>query len=607
MLLFIHSSGRDPDYVEMAKELGREMLKRNYGLVYGGGSYGLMGAIAQTIHEGGGKVIGVIPEALKNIERPEISESVNNEQIFGEEIVVKDMHTRKALMNKLTSAFITLPGGYGTMEELLEVTTWSQLSIHKKPVMLFNMKGYFEHLLKFIEHSIEEKFVVEWSKNVIVAGSTAKEVLDKLEAYEPPNSRFSLKWDDADAQTKQDFVYKYDVTMTCTGCSGAVTRVLSKLEGVNKFDVSLENQKVTVESETLSEQEILEKIQKTGKAAKDAVKAFAEWTQQQVKAREEFNKRVYGSKKEEGDEKVTEDKIPPVYVVFLGHSMGGLVAADTALLLNDLPQKSPVIGILAFDTPYYGLNHTIFTQAAYERATGFAQKATGAYSLVSAYVPAAAAWNTLSPSGVETSGDKEKNRDMQTPAPAASSGFSPSSLWSATSSKSVEKEKVVATKSSSSSSKWGWGTIALGVGAAVVATGAAVVVNRHLNKGMEYVTSHLQFVGILWNNAQLRRRVANTLELPIGFHCFYTQVQIPTSSSNNWKSTSRTFVELTSIPDDIRSKHFSIRECSGQDEIEAHMEMFNPGKNFDYYQMGDDSLNRVKTMVEETLKREQLK
>ncbi|KAF9359020.1 hypothetical protein BGX26_000347 [Mortierella sp. AD094] len=200
------SPGRDPDYIEMAKELGHEMLKRNYGLVYGGGSYGLMGAIAQTIHEGGGKVIGVIPDALKKIERPEISNVVNNEQIFGEEIVVKDMHTRKALMNKLTSAFITLPGGYGTMEELLEVTTWSQLSIHNKPVILFNMKGYFEHLLKFIEHSVEEKFVVEWSKNVIVAGSTAKEVLDKLEAYEPPNSRYTLKWDDADAQTKQDFV-----------------------------------------------------------------------------------------------------------------------------------------------------------------------------------------------------------------------------------------------------------------------------------------------------------------------------------------------------------------------------------------------------------------
>ncbi|KAI8600670.1 YJL055W-like protein [Dissophora ornata] len=164
-----------------------------------------MGAIAQTIHEGGGKVIGVIPEALKKIERPEIT-NVNNDLVFGEEIVVKDMHTRKALMNKLSSGFITMPGGYGTMEELLEITTWSQLSIHEKPVMLFNMKGYFEHLLKFIEHSVEEKFIVEWSAGVIVAGSTAKEVLDKLEVYQPPASRYALKWDDASPQPKEDFV-----------------------------------------------------------------------------------------------------------------------------------------------------------------------------------------------------------------------------------------------------------------------------------------------------------------------------------------------------------------------------------------------------------------
>ncbi|KAG0087694.1 hypothetical protein BGZ93_010779 [Podila epicladia] len=92
------------------------------------------------------------------------------------------------------------------MEELLEITTWSQLSIHAKPVMLFNMKGYFEHLLKFIEHSIEEKFVVEWSAGVIVAGSTAVEVLDKLEVYQPPKSRFALQWDEVDTPSKEDFV-----------------------------------------------------------------------------------------------------------------------------------------------------------------------------------------------------------------------------------------------------------------------------------------------------------------------------------------------------------------------------------------------------------------
>ncbi|KAF9428377.1 hypothetical protein BGZ94_002595 [Podila epigama] len=192
-------------FITVFCELGREMLKRNYGLVYGGGSYGLMGAIAQTIHEGGGKVIGVIPAALKKIERPEIGET-NNELIYGEERVVPDMHTRKALMNKLCDAFITLPGGYGTMEELLEITTWSQLSIHNKPVMLFNMKGYFEHLLKFIDHAIEEKFVVDWSAGVIMAGSSATEVLDKLEVYVPPKSRFALQWHDVDTAEKEKFV-----------------------------------------------------------------------------------------------------------------------------------------------------------------------------------------------------------------------------------------------------------------------------------------------------------------------------------------------------------------------------------------------------------------
>ncbi|KAG0366125.1 hypothetical protein BGZ54_005763 [Gamsiella multidivaricata] len=327
-----------------------------------------------------------------------------------------------------------------------------------------------------------------------------------------------------------------------------------------------------------------------------AVKTFAEWTQQQVKSRQEFNNRVYSPRQNEAKEmkpsemkadqadidektvaKETEDKIPPVFV-------------------------SPVIGILAFDTPYFGLNHTIFTQAAYERATGLAQKASGAYSLVSAYLPAAAAWGTVSTTTTKTSSDnkerEEQKREGGQSSSTAPSGFNPTSLWSATSS----NEKTVTT-TSTSSSKWGWGSIALGVGAAVAATGAAYVVNNHMNKGMEYITSHIQFVGILWSNAQLKQRVANVLELPIGFHCFYTQIQIPASSSNNWRPSSRTFVELSSIPNGIR-EHFSARECSGQDEIEAHMEMFNPGKNFDYYQMGDETVKRIKVMVEDALKRE---
>ncbi|KAF9178803.1 hypothetical protein BGZ50_007456 [Haplosporangium sp. Z 11] len=285
--------------------------------------------------------------------------------------------------------------------------------------------------------------------------------------------------------------------------------------------------------------------------------------------------------------------------------MGGLVAADAAIYLNSLPEKSPVVGILAFDTPYLGLNSTIFTQAAYDRVTGLAQKASGAYSLVSTYLPAAAAWNAITPSSTDSSNTNARSGGSQKDKQSESSSAGGFSLWSTTTTK-VEKEKTVTATGSKTESKWGWGSIALGVGAAVVATGAAVIVNKHLNTGMEYVTSHIQFVGILWNSTELARRVSEVLRLPMGFHCFYTQVQIPASSNNSWRSMSRTFIELASIPAD-QKPYFSARSCSGQDEIEAHTEMFNPAKNFDYYPMGEETVKRIKNMVEDALNREHAK
>ncbi|KAF9410758.1 hypothetical protein BGZ94_001536 [Podila epigama] len=315
-----------------------------------------------------------------------------------------------------------------------------------------------------------------------------------------------------------------------------------------------------------------------------AVHNFVEWTQQQVKSREAFNKRVY-TRKPEDNPAGEPDRIPPVYVCFLGHSMGGLVAADAALVLDALPGESPVIGILAFDTPYFGLNHTIFTQAAYERVTGIAQKATGAYSLMSAYLPAAgAAWNALSPPAPSSPNTSEQSRNGG-------------------SSTDKNNGSLSKTTPAASTSKWGWGTIALGVGAVVAATGAAVVVNSRTG-GMDYITSHIQFLGILWNSTQLKERMNRLLKLPLGFHCFYTQVQVPASAANSFRSTSRTFIELSSIPadDSIKTRSFfSSRACSGQDEIEAHMEMFNPSKNFDYYKMGEETVRRVKIMVENAL------
>ncbi|KAG0347843.1 hypothetical protein BG004_006793 [Podila humilis] len=311
-----------------------------------------------------------------------------------------------------------------------------------------------------------------------------------------------------------------------------------------------------------------------------AVNNFVDWTQQQVQSRDAFNRKVY-TKKLEDNSPGESDIIPPTYVVFIGHSMGGLVAADAALVLDALPGNSPVIGILAFDTPYFGLNHTIFTQAAYERVNGIAQRATGAYSLMSAYIPAAgAAWSALSqPASNTLVNSKDTSRS---PSPAN------------TDKGTISKNAPASTLSS----KWGWGSIALGVGAVVAATSAAAVVNSRIG-GMEYISSHIQFVGILWDKTQLRQRVANLLKLPIGFHCFYSQVQIPATASNSFRSTSRTFIELTSIPseDSIKTKSFfSPRECSGQDEIEAHMEMFNPSKNYDYYRMGEETVQRIRDM-----------
>ncbi|KAG0239202.1 hypothetical protein BGX31_002977 [Mortierella sp. GBA43] len=330
-----------------------------------------------------------------------------------------------------------------------------------------------------------------------------------------------------------------------------------------------------------------------------AVQKFTEWTLQQVRSREEFNLRAYGS----------EDTVPPVYVCFIGHSMGGLVAADSALSLNAQPQKSPVIGILAFDTPYYGLNNKVFTEAAYQRAVGVAQKAADAYPYF--YVPASLAYGALTaataPSAAAaaaaTSNNKRAIEDQQQPKEQQQSLWSVASTLMANNKKTGSTSTSTTSKSSTSESKWGWGSIALGVGAAVVAAGTAYAVSTHVTRGMEYVNSHFQFLGILWDNDKLKQRVESVLGLPLGFHCFYTRVQVPAGVSNSWKPASRTFVELSTVSEETQG-YFSPRDCSGQDEIEAHMEMFNPEKNFDYYNMGEESVRRIGTMLQDALKRE---
>ena len=181
------SPGRQPQYVEAAQQLGEELCARGYDLVYGGGRVGLMGAVADSVLGNGGQVIGVIPEAL--------AEKEVAHRGLTDLRVVTSMHERKALMAELSTAFIALPGGLGTLEELFEVLTWVQLGIHTKPCGLVNVGGYFNGLLEFISHAVEERFLKPDHQSMILVDSDIKALLDAVEAFVPPAVE---KWLDRD-------------------------------------------------------------------------------------------------------------------------------------------------------------------------------------------------------------------------------------------------------------------------------------------------------------------------------------------------------------------------------------------------------------------------
>ncbi|URE09122.1 Cytokinin riboside 5'-monophosphate phosphoribohydrolase [Musa troglodytarum] len=167
------SQGKKRSYQDAAIELGKELVSRNIDLVYGGGSVGLMGLVSQAVHDGGRHVTGVIPKTL-------MPREITGETV-GEVKAVADMHQRKAEMARRSDAFIALPGGYGTLEELLEVITWAQLGIHDKPVGLLNVDGYYNSLLSFIDKAVEEGFISPNARHIILSAPTAKELMKKLE------------------------------------------------------------------------------------------------------------------------------------------------------------------------------------------------------------------------------------------------------------------------------------------------------------------------------------------------------------------------------------------------------------------------------------------
>ncbi|CAH2076704.1 unnamed protein product [Thlaspi arvense] len=171
------SSGNRDCYRDAAIDLAQELVARRLNLVYGGGSIGLMGLVSQAVHEAGGHVLGIIPRTLMDKE-------ITGET-FGEVRAVADMHQRKAEMASHSDCFIALPGGYGTLEELLEVITWAQLGIHDKPVGLLNVDGYYNYLLTFIDKAVDDGFIKPSQRHIFVSAPNAKELVQKLEAYEP--------------------------------------------------------------------------------------------------------------------------------------------------------------------------------------------------------------------------------------------------------------------------------------------------------------------------------------------------------------------------------------------------------------------------------------
>jgi len=171
------SPGATPIYQEAAEALGRHLAENGIQLVYGGGAVGLMGMVANAALAAGGEVIGIIPQSLKDAE-------VGHSGLTRLE-VVDGMHARKARMAELSDAFIALPGGLGTLEELFEVWTWGQLGYHAKPLGLLEVNGFFDPLLTFLDHLVQERFVRQPHRDMLQRAASPAELVNALAAWKP--------------------------------------------------------------------------------------------------------------------------------------------------------------------------------------------------------------------------------------------------------------------------------------------------------------------------------------------------------------------------------------------------------------------------------------
>jgi uncharacterized protein (TIGR00730 family) len=183
------SQGSRPEYRAAAEEIAAELVRRNIGLVFGGGKVGLMGVLADAVLKAGGEAVGVIPEHI-------MSREIGHKGLTKLH-VVHSMHERKALMADLSDAFVALPGGFGTLEEFCEVLTWSQLGLHAKPCGVLNVLGYYTPLLAMFDHAVEERFLKTENRALVLARESAAELLQALEEWRPVRVE---KWLDRDTR-----------------------------------------------------------------------------------------------------------------------------------------------------------------------------------------------------------------------------------------------------------------------------------------------------------------------------------------------------------------------------------------------------------------------
>lgn len=179
-------------YLEAARAMGRVLAQRGLALIYGGGSTGMMGALADTALEGGAQVIGILPQIFDTpvLAHPSLSEMR----------ITDSMHTRKAMMIEAADGFIALPGGLGTFEELFEVLTWAQIGLHSKPVGLLNVRAYFDPLLALIDHARAEGFMYDEHRALLVSSEDPSDLIDQLKQYRPPAGL--ERWVDREEETR---------------------------------------------------------------------------------------------------------------------------------------------------------------------------------------------------------------------------------------------------------------------------------------------------------------------------------------------------------------------------------------------------------------------